>query len=199
MAFKTGSTDQSHFTNFFKKFIGLTPKQYMNIFSNIGGRNKMTNSKIKAAHMSAVITIIIWGATFISTKVLLKDFAPIEILVFRFMIGYITLLLIYPHHVKTLNLKQELYFVAAGICGVTLYFLLENIALTYTLATNVGVIISSAPFFTAVILHESINRISIIGIALTLLGLFISDGKQIITLRRKIMTREQEYLKYRKC
>lgn len=31
-ALQTGFTDQSHFSNFFKKFIGLTPKQYMNIF-----------------------------------------------------------------------------------------------------------------------------------------------------------------------
>lgn len=34
VAFKTGFTDQSHFSNFFKKFIGLTPKQYMNIFKD---------------------------------------------------------------------------------------------------------------------------------------------------------------------
>lgn len=33
-ALQTGFTDQSHFTNFFKKFIGLTPKQYMNIFKD---------------------------------------------------------------------------------------------------------------------------------------------------------------------
>ncbi|NOU77792.1 helix-turn-helix domain-containing protein [Paenibacillus sp. LMG 31459] len=32
VAIQTGFTDQSHFSNFFKKFIGLTPKQYMNIF-----------------------------------------------------------------------------------------------------------------------------------------------------------------------
>ena len=32
VALQTGFTDQSHFTNFFKKLIGLTPKQYMNIF-----------------------------------------------------------------------------------------------------------------------------------------------------------------------
>lgn len=31
-AFATGFHDQSHFTNFFKKFIGLTPKQYGVIF-----------------------------------------------------------------------------------------------------------------------------------------------------------------------
>ncbi len=32
VAFQTGFSDQSHFSNFFKKLIGLTPKQYMNIF-----------------------------------------------------------------------------------------------------------------------------------------------------------------------
>lgn len=33
VALQTGFSDQSHFSNFFKKFIGLTPKQYMNIFN----------------------------------------------------------------------------------------------------------------------------------------------------------------------
>lgn len=32
VAMQTGFVDQSHFTNFFKGFIGLTPKQYQNIF-----------------------------------------------------------------------------------------------------------------------------------------------------------------------
>lgn len=36
-ALQTGFTDQSHFSNFFKKFIGLTPKQYMNIFKDPSG------------------------------------------------------------------------------------------------------------------------------------------------------------------
>ncbi len=34
-ALQTGFTDQSHFSNFFKKFIGLTPRQYMNIFKDL--------------------------------------------------------------------------------------------------------------------------------------------------------------------
>lgn len=33
-ALKTGFSDQSHFTNFFKSYIGLTPKQYCNIFKS---------------------------------------------------------------------------------------------------------------------------------------------------------------------
>lgn len=34
VALQTGFNDQSHFSNFFKRFIGLTPKQYMNIFND---------------------------------------------------------------------------------------------------------------------------------------------------------------------
>ena len=40
VALQTGFTDQSHFTNFFKKLIGLTPKQYMNIFIDKCGRTE---------------------------------------------------------------------------------------------------------------------------------------------------------------
>ena len=32
-AVRTGFADQSHFTNFFKGFIGLTPGQYREIFT----------------------------------------------------------------------------------------------------------------------------------------------------------------------
>lgn len=117
----------------------------------------LTGNKIAAGHLSALITIIIWGTTFISTKILLRDFSPPEILFFRFTIGYLALLLIYPHILKPTNKKQELYFAIAGLCGVTLYFLLENIALNYTLASNVGVIISIAPFFTAIFAQLFLN------------------------------------------
>lgn len=101
-------------------------------------------------HLFAFLTIIIWGTTFISTKVLLRDFTPIEILFTRFLIGYFALWIVCPHRLTVTDRRQEWYFAAAGFCGITLYFLFENIALTYTLASNVGVIISIAPFFTAI-------------------------------------------------
>ena len=106
-----------------------------------------------AGHFSALLTILIWGTTFISTKVLLVDFQPVEILFFRFVMGLLALLVVYPHRMKGTTVKQEFTFVAAGLCGVCLYYMLENIALTYTMASNVGVIISVAPFFTAILAH----------------------------------------------
>ena len=101
-------------------------------------------------HAAAGVTILIWGTTFISTKVLLREFTPIEILFIRFLMGYLVLWLVYPRKLVLASRRQEWYFAAAGLSGIALYYLLENIALTYTLASNVGVIISIAPFFTAV-------------------------------------------------
>lgn len=113
----------------------------------------MTQNKNMVGHLSALVTILIWGTTFISTKILLADFSPIEILFCRFALGLLALLLIYPHRFRLKEKKEERTFAAAGLCGVTLYYLLENIALTFTTASNVGVIISIAPFFTALFSH----------------------------------------------
>ena len=107
----------------------------------------------KAGRLSALLTIIIWGTAFISTKILLVDFQPAEILFFRFAMGLLALLVVYPCRLHGTSWQQELTFAAAGLCGICLYYLLENIALTCTMASNVGVIISVAPFFTAILSH----------------------------------------------
>lgn len=139
-------------------------------------------SKTMNGHLAAFITILIWGTTFISTKVLLRTFEPVEILFIRFMIGYAALWIVCPRRMVLKEKKQELYFAAAGLCGVTLYYLLENIALTYTLASNVGVIISMAPFFTAIftglLLHDKRpNARFFVGFLIALSGIFlISTG-----------------------
>ena len=138
----------------------------------------MDKKKDIQGHLFAIVTIFIWGTTFISTKILLKAMSPIEILFLRFTIGFIVLLVFYPHRLKVKERKQELYFAAAGLCGVTLYYLFENIALTYTFASNVGVIISIAPFFTAIFAHFFLDREKLrlqffIGFAVAVIGIFL--------------------------
>ena len=87
-------------------------------------------------HLAALLTIVIWGTTYISTKILLVDFKPVEILFFRFVMGFVILIAISPKQLKTKSRKEELTFILAGLCGICLYYLLENIALTYTLASK---------------------------------------------------------------
>jgi len=120
-----------------------------------------------AGHLLTLLTVLIWGITFVSTKILLRDFSPVEILFARFLIAYIALWLIRPGLFGLgkaergnkpewklewkLEWKHEAYFAAAGALGVTLYFLLENFALNYTLASNTSMIVSTAPMFTALL------------------------------------------------
>ena len=48
-------------------------------------------------HALAIFTIFIWGTTFISTKILLQAFQPVEILSFRFVLWFILLLIMNTH------------------------------------------------------------------------------------------------------
>lgn len=102
-------------------------------------------------HLLALFTILVWGTTFISTKVLLRTFSPIEIMVARFLIGFLLLLLFSPKRLRLQSKRQEWLFVGAGLSGITLYCLLENIALTLTSASNVSIVVTIAPFFTALL------------------------------------------------
>lgn len=148
--------------------------------------------KTSIGHFTALLTIVIWGTTFISTKILLTDFQPVEILFFRFVIGFLALFIINPHCLKSVSLKQEITFIAAGLCGICLYYLLENIALTYTMASNVGVIISVAPFFTAILAHlfmkseEKLRANFFIGFVVAMVGIvFISYNGSKLELSPK--------------
>jgi drug/metabolite transporter (DMT)-like permease len=133
----------------------------------------------KTGHFAALFTIMVWGTTFVSTKVLLLDFQPIEILFFRFVLGYAALLLVYPHRLRLDDRKQEICFALAGLSGVFVYFLFENIALTYTQASNVGVIISAAPFFTAILSRqvlksdEKLHANFFTGFVIAMTGIFL--------------------------
>lgn len=79
-------------------------------------------SSSTAGHPASLLTIIIWGTPFISTKILLVDFQPAEILFFRFVMGLAALLLVYPRRLKGTSKQQELTFAAAGLCGICLYY-----------------------------------------------------------------------------
>lgn len=135
-------------------------------------------NKYAVGHLTALLTISIWGTTFISTKILLIDFTPVEILFFRFIMGFAALIIVYPRRMDVKEGKHELYFAIAGICGVTMYYLLENIALTYTMASNVGVISALAPFFTAMIAYfflreEKLRLHFFLGFAVAMAGVYL--------------------------
>lgn len=133
-------------------------------------------------HLAAFFTIFVWGITFISTKVLLVSFTPVEIMFYRLVLAVLALFIASPPRLGGVKLdrrwlRDEWKLMAAGLCGVTLFFLFQNVALTYTLAANVSVLISVAPLFTALVsrlvLHEKLKANFFVGFAAAMVGIIL--------------------------
>lgn len=132
-------------------------------------------NKELTGHLIAFGTVFIWGITFVSTKILLTSFTPAEILFIRFSLGFAALFIIYPKFAPVYNIKNELLFILAGLFGIFLYLILENTALSYTLASNVGLLVSISPFISALLAYlflkdEKLKPFFFLGIVLALCG-----------------------------
>lgn len=101
-------------------------------------------------HTFAFLSVLFWSSLYVSTKILLESFTPLELLVLQFCMGYILLLIAKPKRLKLNSVKEEIYFALAGLTGITIYNLFLNLAMSYSLASNVSVIIAAAPLFTGI-------------------------------------------------
>ncbi len=141
-------------------------------------------------HIIALTAITIWGTTFISTKILLAaGLAPSDIFFYRFLLAYIVLCAFVHKKLFARNWKDELTLVGCGICGGSLYFITENSALQITLASNVSLIICTAPLFTSILSHafikgERMSRNLIIGsiIAMTGVAFVVFNGSFVLQI-----------------
>ena len=127
-------------------------------------------------NLAAAFTILVWGTTFIATKVLLRQFNPVEIIIIRFIIGWAVMWLVRPKRLKIKSIKTELLFVLAGLTGVAMNYLLETIALMYTQASNLSMIVSTAPLFVGImawiVLKQKLKPSFIVGFFICIAGVF---------------------------
>ena len=111
--------------------------------------------------IAAILTVIVWAETFVSTKLLLNlGIQPPDIFLYRFILAYcgIWVLCAFDKSIRkgtTITRKDrftdELRFFALGVFGGSLYFLLENTALEYSTASNVSILVGSAPLLTGIV------------------------------------------------
>lgn len=132
------------------------------------------NNKKLLGYILAVLAIFFWGITFVCTKSLLNYFSALEILFIRFLAAYVGLWLMRPKWEK-IAAKDNLLFALAGLTGVVIYQFSENIAINFTTASNVSVIVSTCPLFTAIISQiflkeKHINLWFIIGFVFCIFG-----------------------------
>ncbi len=125
-------------------------------------------------HILALVTIAVWGTTFVSTKVLLAHgLTPPEIMFYRFIIAY-ALTWIFARKLWADTWKDELLLAVAGFTGGTLYFLAENTAIDYSITSNVALVVCVTPVLTALLTSlcykERITARLVVGSVVSLLG-----------------------------
>ncbi len=127
-------------------------------------------------HLGALLAVSAWGASFISTKVLLQcGMSAVEIYVYRFVLAYLCTFLFCPRPFVSNSWRDELKFALCGICGGSVYFIAENTAVTYTLVSNVSLLVSTSPLITVVMVallykSERISRAMMAGSLVALVG-----------------------------
>ncbi len=97
-----------------------------------------------------ILTVLFWGYSFISTKIVLKEIPPASIAFFRQLIA-LTVLLIWLLPTKKLpkiTIREFLQIGFAAFFGIVLYFLFENTGLKFTGASSAAMIVSAVPIFT---------------------------------------------------
>lgn len=141
--------------------------------------DRMTKHPEYKYHLAALFTVTVWGATFVSTKVLIANsLTPAEIFLLRFATAYVCIWPFARRRMWAANLRDELLLAAAGLSGGSLYFLTENIALEYAPASNVSLIVCTAPVWTAVAMSlfyrgERMSRRQVTGSALAFAGMVL--------------------------
>ena len=134
--------------------------------------------------LDLLASVIIWGWTFVATRVCLQVLTPAEVLTFRLWIAIPVLAVIAFARKKRLSVsRRELGPLLAGSGLLTAHFLVQITGLKTTSATNTGWIIAAIPLVMALlsflILGERLGKREIAGIAVATLGivLLVSRGR----------------------
>ena len=139
-------------------------------------------------HFLAFVTVLFWGTSFVSTKVLLEyEFSAVQIFTIRFVVTYLILLLACHRKFRCENFKHELILFICGITGCTLYFWTENTALTLSSSSNVSLIVCTNPLlimiFGGIIYKtERLCKRQVLGCLVTFVGmvLVVLNGKFVL-------------------
>ena len=140
-----------------------------------------TLSSVKLlANLAMLVTVTLWGMSFISIKTAVNEVPPITLALLRFMIAS-TILLIITKKVEPATKLQPndlRKMIIAGFFGITLYFFFENTALKLTTASSAALITSIVPIVAitmdTLVFKTKVSLIKCIGILIAMLGAYLA-------------------------
>jgi drug/metabolite transporter (DMT)-like permease len=147
----------------------------------------MSNSKL-FTYLEALFAVIVWGASFIATKIALKEISPLTIVWLRFLMGVVILgIAVILRKQFTLPDKKEwAYFALLGFLGITFHQGLQSNGLKTSEASTTAWIVSTTPVFMALlgwfILKEGLGWVKTSGILIAFIGVLLVISKGNLSL-----------------
>src|SRR6266446_5694462 len=110
------------------------------------GNNSNAVNLVKAA-----VAVAVWGASFVATKIALRELTPVALVWARFALGIpvLGLIVLARRQLRPVQGRDLAYFLLLGFIGITLHQWLQSNALVTSQATTTGWIVASTPLFIA--------------------------------------------------
>ena len=133
--------------------------------------------------LEALFAVVVWGASFIATKIAVGQISPTTVVWLRFAIGIPILLfaVILRKQFAFPKGNEWWYFALLGFLGITFHQWLQSNGLKTAQATTTAWIVSTSPAFIAIlgwlVLKEKLNFVQSLGIALAMVGVLVVVSK----------------------
>lgn len=134
-------------------------------------------------YLEALFAVVVWGASFIATKIAVGQISPVSVVWIRFAMGIpILMLAVFMRGQFAFPQKGEwLYFALLGFLGITFHQWLQSNGLITAQATTTAWIVATTPAFIAILgwlaLKEKLTLLQTSGIALAMLGVLVVVGR----------------------
>lgn len=138
------------------------------------------------AYLALIGTIMFWGVSFISMKIVLEAFSPVAFAVVRFIIATSILIVVKMKTNKEKVKKEDLKLMAlTGFFATTLYFWCENNGVMRISANTSAIIVATLPIGAlisdAIAYKSKISLRSIRSIILSIIGVYFVIGNDAIS------------------
>ncbi len=141
------------------------------------------NQKHIAAYIEVTLAVIAWGASFIATKLALRDLLPVSVVWMRFMIGVIVLGIaaLGRRQLRMPGAQEWPYFALLGFLGISFHQWLQSTGLVTAQASTTAWVVATSPIFIALLswlfLHEKLDWLQITGIIMAAVGVLLVVSK----------------------
>lgn len=134
-------------------------------------------------YLEVIFAVVAWGASFVATKIALRDIQPVTLVWLRFAMGVLILgaTVAWRGEWARPARRDQLALAGMGFLGITFHQWLQSTALVQAQATTTAWIVSTSPVIIAILgallLRERLSGLKVFGIGLATAGVLLLVSK----------------------